>query len=263
MGRSSWLRRIRRFAPSTPPPMAGRGLTVRADDVYLVSYPRSGNTWMRFMLSRLLDPVTTPSYESVPRTVPDIYEWSDEALDGFRRPRLLKSHEYFDPRYPRTIYLVRHPADVAISYHTYLLKRQRIPSTTRLDEFVATLFSTGGPDAYGSWGDHVGSWLGARQGTDRFLLLRYEDLHADPLANLRRVAAFAGLPGEEDALRDAIVAGSSDRMRALAENWRTAEGPRPYVGPARVGRAKEALGPEAHRRISTTFGRIMDGLGYE
>ena len=30
--------------------IAGRGLTIFPDDIFLVSYPRSGNTWARFLL---------------------------------------------------------------------------------------------------------------------------------------------------------------------------------------------------------------------
>jgi hypothetical protein len=42
--------------------MAGRNLTVFPDDVFLTSYPRSGNTWTRFLIGNLIyqdEPVTT------------------------------------------------------------------------------------------------------------------------------------------------------------------------------------------------------------
>ncbi|MGA2347505.1 MAG: hypothetical protein ABSF93_15935, partial [Candidatus Sulfotelmatobacter sp.] len=35
--------------------IAGRGVTVFPDDIFLVSYPRSGNTWTRFLLGNLID----------------------------------------------------------------------------------------------------------------------------------------------------------------------------------------------------------------
>ena len=53
--------------------IAGRGLTVFPEDVFLVSYPRSGNTWTRFLLGNLLwqnDPVTFLNIES---RIPEIY----------------------------------------------------------------------------------------------------------------------------------------------------------------------------------------------
>src|SRR6201997_2026058 len=84
---------------------AGRSLTVFPDDIFLVSYPRSGNTWARFLIGNLVhqdEPVTFTNVES---RIPEIYLFPDRVLRGLRRPRMLKSHECFDPRYQRIIYI--------------------------------------------------------------------------------------------------------------------------------------------------------------
>src|SRR5437764_14210828 len=83
---------------------AGRQLTVLPDDVYLVSYPRSGNTWTRFLIANLLDHENPPSFADIEARIPAINLWPDKFLLRLPRPRILKSHEYFDPRYPRVIY---------------------------------------------------------------------------------------------------------------------------------------------------------------
>src|ERR1700754_3798391 len=82
--------------------MAGRGATIFPDDVYVVSYPRSGNTWTRFLLGNLLypDPATFSNIES---RVAEIYFNPDHVLRRLPRPRLLKSHEAFHPNYPHVI----------------------------------------------------------------------------------------------------------------------------------------------------------------
>src|SRR5258708_8153953 len=93
--------------------IAGRGLTVFPDDIFLVSYPRSGNTWARFLLGNLIyqdDPITFSNLES---RIPEIYFNRDRFLRELPRPRMLKSHECFQPHYPRVIYIVRDPRDVA------------------------------------------------------------------------------------------------------------------------------------------------------
>src|SRR5580658_693434 len=77
--------------------IAGRGLTAFPDDIFLVSYPRSGNTWTRFLLGNLIyqdDPVTFSNIES---RIPEIYFNYDRFLRQLPRPRMLKSHECFQP----------------------------------------------------------------------------------------------------------------------------------------------------------------------
>ena len=72
---------------------------------------------------------------------------------GTDTPRILKSHEVYDYRYKRVIYIVRDPRDVFLSYYYFCLKTGKIkneyPIESLLDEFVERGIST-----YGSWQDH-------------------------------------------------------------------------------------------------------------
>ena len=81
---------------------AARDLTVLPTDVFLVSYPRSGNTWLRFLLANALRPEQA-TFTTVGEVVPDIYDETDRELLRRPSPRILKSHEPFDPRYPRVV----------------------------------------------------------------------------------------------------------------------------------------------------------------
>ena len=67
--------------------VAARELTVFPSDVFLVSYPRSGNTWFRFLVANALHPETEVSFASIPRLVPDIYDLPDSALRRARSAR--------------------------------------------------------------------------------------------------------------------------------------------------------------------------------
>ena len=59
--------------------MAGRGATIFADDVYLVSYPRSGNTWTRFLLGNFLHQ-TAATFSNIEQRVAEIYFNPDHVL---------------------------------------------------------------------------------------------------------------------------------------------------------------------------------------
>src|SRR5437868_10954354 len=98
--------------------VAGRNVFVFPDDVFIVSFPRSGNTWTRFLVGNLISQNEPISFVNVESRIPDIYLHSQESLCRMSRPRVLKSHEPFDPRYKKVIYVVRDPRDVAVSrYH--------------------------------------------------------------------------------------------------------------------------------------------------
>src|SRR5579864_4630830 len=72
--------------------LAGRGVTVYPDDVFLVSYPRSGNTWTRFLLGNLLYPDAPVTFSNIESRIPEIYFNRDRFMRSLPRPRMLKSH---------------------------------------------------------------------------------------------------------------------------------------------------------------------------
>src|SRR3979411_2209391 len=115
--------------------MAGRNLTVFSDDVFLVSYPRSGNTWTRFLIGNLVhqdEPVTFSNIES---RITDIYFHPDHRMRRLSRPRILKSHECFQPHYRQIIYIVRDPRDVAVSFYHHSVKARNIPDNYPMEDF--------------------------------------------------------------------------------------------------------------------------------
>ena len=148
-----WSRRLQRIAQVgrvlTGRQMAGRNLTVFPDDVFLVSYPRSGNTWTRFLIGNLIyqdEPVTFANIES---RLPEIYFNPDRVLRRLPRPRILKSHECFQPHYRRIIYIVRDPRDVAVSFYHHHIKAGNIAEDYPIADFVPR-FIAGEFDA--KWG---------------------------------------------------------------------------------------------------------------
>jgi Sulfotransferase domain len=249
--------------------VAGRNFSVYPDDTFLVSYPKSGSTWARFLLAALVNPKETVSFANIDRLLPSVSSRSKRDLRNHPRPRLLKSHEYFDARYHNVVYVVRDPRDVVLSQYRFFLKRGAIDDGYTLDSFV-TRFLAGELNTYASWGENVGTWLVAQQGTKRFLLLRYEDMLRETGKELSKVADFLGLQISPEHLARCVEQGSADRMRDLekkqGDQWVTTKGKRkdvPFVGAAKAGGWKSGLSPEHIAKIETAWGPLMQHLGYD
>jgi hypothetical protein len=256
--------------------IAGRGLTVFPDDVFLVSFPRSGNTWARFLLGNLIFSDTPTTFSNIEWRIPEIYFNRDRVLRALPRPRILKSHESFQPHYPHVIYLVRDPRDVAISYYHHNVKAGNIPETDSIDSFVPRFLAAEFDKKFGSWGDNVRSWIALRKQNPRFLMLRYEDMKTDPAAALARIVnflehcMFRKIDGSSAALQRAVELSSAERMRALekqeAGKWVLTKGTRsdkPFVRTATTGGWGSQLSAESVAAIEAAWGDLMLGLGYE
>ena len=251
--------------------IAGRNLAVYPDDTFVVSYPRSGNTWTRFLIANLLHPEEPATFANIERLVPDAEAQSSRALKRVPRPRCIKSHEYFDHRYPRVIYIVRDPRDVALSYYHFARKYRHIddayPLTRYVDEFIAGHLSSAD---WGSWGENVGTWLSAREKDLNFLLLRYEDMKQDPAQELARLAKFLRVDASRERFEEIIQRSSAQHMRELerkqSDEWVSTKNHRkdiPFVGSAISGGWKEKLPTESIIQIESTWGALMQYLGYE
>ncbi|NEQ65479.1 MAG: sulfotransferase domain-containing protein, partial [Symploca sp. SIO2D2] len=96
--------------------------------VWLASYPKSGNTWLRFSVAALIEG-DLPSSRFVQERMPDIHE------SGFKPFLLLeqniafaKTHFMFSDSMPGRgltagfIYVIRNPIDVLASNYNYILR---------------------------------------------------------------------------------------------------------------------------------------------
>jgi hypothetical protein len=166
------------------------------DDVFIVTYPRSGTTWLQMIVYQLatdgamdfghIDEVS-PYLETT--MIPRRRQISD--LPG--KPRVVKSHMPYHeiPKGPgRYIYCIRNGLDVAVSYHYHARKYYPGMGKLSIGEFFSRFMA--GDVPYGSWFDHVARWL---RNKDRLnvLVVTYEELSADLEAAVRRIADFCGI----------------------------------------------------------------------
>ncbi|MDA8429798.1 MAG: sulfotransferase domain-containing protein [Geobacteraceae bacterium] len=157
-----------------------------ADDVFLVSYPRSGNTWMRYLLSNILEPCKAWHLRNINEVVPDIYEVD---ISLFARPRIIKSHEPFTCLYPKVIYMYRDGRDVAASY--YNLSKTAFGYKKSFEVFLLAMLTGGKEAVFGSWQAHVSGWLDAAQSGSVFYI-KYEDLCQNTVNVMEKLGCFMG-----------------------------------------------------------------------
>lgn len=188
----------------------------RADDVYVATYPRSGTTWMQFILY-LLSSDRRVDFEHISLVSP----WFERTLaHGTRRvedfaampsPRVFKTHlpPQWLPDAGRVIYIERDGRDVALSY--FHLYRTHLGFEGTFHDFFERFMA--GQVQYGSWFKHVAAWRG-REGDPRVLSLKYEDMLAETEQTIRGVASFLGWSVADDAWPDILHKAGREFMKA-------------------------------------------------
>jgi hypothetical protein len=248
----------------------GRNLRVFPDDIFLVSYPKSGNTWTRFLIANLVFPEKQPDFANINELIPDPEGLSKRHLETMPRPRYIKSHQYFDPRYRKLIYIVRDPRDVVLSEFHFDIKRRAISEDYPLPQFVSRFVRGELNHPYGTWGENAASWFYTRRQGPQFLLVRYESLQSQAIEEMEKIAEFLGVSADPKRISFAIQQSSADRMRELEKKqgmlWsstRETRQDKPFVRAAKAGGWKSELPEASIAEIEGAWGGLMREIGYE
>jgi len=159
--------------------------------VWLASYSRSGNTFLRIVLHRLYDVPTYSVYEDddpvAQRVGPTIFGYRPKPADrkpmaDGREVHFVKTHQRRKTDGHPAIYLVRDGRDAVVSAARLRATTESAPGQGKsrferlLREEITRPYIASQPSS-GSWGGNVLSWL---DGTAPLVVLRFEDLVADP-----------------------------------------------------------------------------------
>jgi len=242
-------------------------LGLRRADALLVSYPKSGTTWLRFLVAHALTGIEA-DFDSVRRVFPPLGRQRHAPALLADGGRLVRSHEPLQPYRGRAgqhvVYLVRDARDVALSYLDHHRRLGRYTGDVRvfLDAFLA-----GRLDGYGPWPDHVlGAQRFATTGVAPVLTVRYEELRADPAATLGRVVGFLGRPVDSEVLARVVAANTKERMRAKEDTSRflarqQTDGS-PLVRPDRRQGWAEVVPADARAEFDEACGEALSRSGY-
>ena len=195
--------------------------------IYIASYPRSGNTWVRQLIRHYFGYQTASVYAEPQGSEPNLSYRQDGSFDAFssfelpRQPGVtrlklvndcgpilgknfrqqvaesetcffLKTHEPPFPTYFRgesVLYLTREPGAVFWSYYNHLLRNQpQVSQHVTMDQVIA------GNVPFGSWSKHSQAWL--RIGTtlgECFQLCTYEEISQQETAPCDAITLLTGL----------------------------------------------------------------------
>lgn len=219
--------------------------------LWLASYPKSGNTWMRVFLANLIldepEPLELKRINEVCSSEPNEVWFKpfakgevsalgerriaalrvkaqDRAAQLNKNIILMKTHSLYgrDHGYPTisvkasvgVIYIVRDPRDVVISAadHYGLTIDQAIEMMNDKKARGRGMAGSTVHELMGSWSDHVRSWTGWKH--TPLLVLRYEDMLADPYGQLGGVARKVGITLDEARIRRAVEFSSFEKLQA-------------------------------------------------
>ncbi len=267
---------------------------------WLASYPKSGNTWVRIALTCLRNggqmPDLTRAMDLCPNSA--VLNWMETVLDvplgdlapeeqatmraeacrlygqTATAPAFLKVHDAYDPAQFAaawslgTILIVRDPRDVAPSWADHMgidldgaIERMACPDFT---------LSPSGPkqlpqirQRLGSWSGNVLSWLDGAPGPK--LLLRYEDMLADPAAAFVALARFTGLDASPDLVQKTVTATSFQSLQAVEASTGFGErmaAQKAFFRQGQAGAWRKNLGAEQAERLWNAHRDVMLRLGY-
>jgi len=196
-----------------------RHLGLDSTDVFLASYPRSGNTLLRFMLGEALSGVPS-NFDRIQRVVPEIgvQVHAHPVVPG--GGRLIKTHEPYRRKYRRSIYIVRDVRDVMLSSFARETALDVVHIRT-LDDYVRP-FMQGKMTRFGSWQKHVDGWINsplANRGD--LLVVRFEEMRNEPEGTVARCLEFLGKTLDASVIRAVVRNNSLEKMRAKEDQAKT------------------------------------------
>lgn len=198
---------------------------LEAADCVVVSFGKSGRTWLRVMLSRFfqrrhgLPEGTLIGFDNLHRKaaeIPRIFFTHDNYLKDFTG----NADDKVDYRGKRVILLARNPADVAVSQFFQWKYRMR-PHKKMINDYptgdVSVFdFVAGARAGIPKIVDFMNTWaaeVSAMEGS--LLLVRYEDMRTAPEKELARMLEFIGSAGTDEEVSDAVEFAAFENMRKL------------------------------------------------
>ena len=226
LGLCFWLPRARRIRLERRMRGKEEFRKLQLADCVIVSFGKSGRTWLRVLLSRFyqvkhrLSENKLIGFDNLHRgntAIPRIFFTHDNYLKDYTGNADSK-RDYYNKK---VILLARNPLDTTVSQYFQWKFRMR-PGKKSLNDYPdhgqdMDIFSfmmnrdAGLPKVI----DYLNLWAREAPKCANFLLVRYEDMRADTAGTLSRILDFIGTPGDDEQIGEAVRFASVENMRQM------------------------------------------------
>ncbi|XP_051913519.1 cytosolic sulfotransferase 3-like [Hippocampus zosterae] len=199
-----------------------KNFKAKPEDIIIATYPKSGTTWVCYLLDRLFFGKTHPEkdtslplYMRVPfleLCIPGHPKGKDLADQLTITPRLIKTHlpvqlvpDTFWEHNCKVVYVARNPKDVAVSHFHFSSMNSIHPAPGDWDGFLQRFMD--GEMAYGAWHKHVVGWWEKKQTYPNLHYMFYEDMIENLGREMDKLCSFLGMSPsaeEKESVMDAV-----------------------------------------------------------
>jgi hypothetical protein len=195
-------------------------------DGVIVSFGKSGRTWLRVMLSRFYQVkygigerhlIGFDNLHKKNRAIPKLFFTHDNYLKDYTGNRDSKA-DFYDKK---VVLLIRNPLDVAVSQFFQWKYRMR-PGKKALNQYpehgsdIEIYDFLMDPDAgLAKIIDYLNLWASESGKIKDLLIVRYEDMRNNTGEVLDKIVNFLGTPGEQDQIQEAVRFASVENMRNM------------------------------------------------
>jgi hypothetical protein len=201
---------------------------LQQSDIVIVSFGKSGRTWLRVMLSRLYQVkhglsqrylMGFDNFHHMNRAIPKVFYTHDNYIKDYTG-NVDSKVDFYDRK---VVLLARDPRDVAVSQF-YQWQYRMKPNKKILNRYPGegkevSIFDfvmdkdAGLPKVI----DFMNLWASEQSRLKGFFLLRYEDLRTQPEATLEKLLEFMGTPGTPEEIREAVEFSSYENMKKMEQ----------------------------------------------